>query len=479
MSLLLYFYALCFILFYILCCEGKHCSHSDKIYQYPANGTWIRERPYWKPQDCDPHAFNATSATDCLKGRTVYVVGISTARQIAFSILTLLGGETVSRQQQKTRCPTNDQSWGPTCQIEVQHVVDIKFLFLHYMDGFWSPKRGDFPYIKRPPGLLNQTFADPNEACRNYSDNTFWPYDSCVAKDSTESCVANFLNESTPNDVLIFNIGQSYASPSRIVDVHAWLRASAKVWRHTVSSSFPGKVFHIVPPELHNDWVYRNEINKELNDIMWQEWGVGHEETKHWVTVDQLAINEGRERLYNDRIHYAGLLTDASVQMMLNHLCPNLGSKVDYFPELPLQRELANRIFYVRNSSASYYFIDGSLMVHPFTLPYTSNISCYHIKSLWNVSHNNPLSHFKFGGEIDARVIDMLEIGQELPDKLCQQDSLVREAGSRSVYAMIDGELVLITSAQDMIRRKYSFDDVVSIYAWQMTFLELKSGHKK
>ena len=45
-----------------------------------------------------------------------------------------------------------------------------------------------------------------------------------------------------------------------------------------------------------------------------------------WYTLDQWEINKGRQRLYNDHVHFVGPLTFAALTQMLNIVCPNGGS---------------------------------------------------------------------------------------------------------------------------------------------------------
>jgi hypothetical protein len=69
--------------------------------------------------------FDANSTSKCLACRTVYIMGISTARQIAFSLLSLMGDESIDRSLQKSLCPRDGISG---CDMEVNG-VKIKFKY--------------------------------------------------------------------------------------------------------------------------------------------------------------------------------------------------------------------------------------------------------------------------------------------------------------------------------------------------------------
>jgi len=89
-------------------------------------GQWREEAPFWQTEGCENQVFNVSAAYNCLKGRTVYVIGNSIARHYGFALYKLIGGEDVDRQQQKQNCLKNGLLW-ESCH---QQLNDVKFKHL-------------------------------------------------------------------------------------------------------------------------------------------------------------------------------------------------------------------------------------------------------------------------------------------------------------------------------------------------------------
>ena len=114
--------------------------------ELPSNeGQW-REEAFWQTEGCENQIYNQSAAYNCLKGRTVYVIGNSIARHYGFALYKLIGGEDIDRQHQKQNCLKNGLLW-ESCH---QQLNDVKFkhLFLLYMDGFDYKDRAGFPYFR-------------------------------------------------------------------------------------------------------------------------------------------------------------------------------------------------------------------------------------------------------------------------------------------------------------------------------------------
>jgi len=153
-----------------------------------------------------------------------------------------------------------------------------------------------------------------------------------VFKDPREELQGLLVN-ATVQDVLFINVGLLYVGRSHFVDYRAWHQASALRFREWLPTVFPGKVVWSLVPQIHANWEYLNGRVREINDDLHRIW---YAENPHpWQFVDQWAINHGRKYLYEDRIHYGGVLTKACLQMLLNYLCPHLGEPVHYPAFLP------------------------------------------------------------------------------------------------------------------------------------------------
>ena len=80
-------------------------------------GQWREEAPYWQTKNCPNQAFDQTSANNCLKGRNVYIIGNSIARNYGFSLYQLIGGEQFDRLQQKASCMKSGLVWESCKQV--------------------------------------------------------------------------------------------------------------------------------------------------------------------------------------------------------------------------------------------------------------------------------------------------------------------------------------------------------------------------
>lgn len=105
-------------------------------------------------------------------------------------------------------------------------------------------------------------------------------------------------------DVLLFQVGLMYSDRSQVVDMHAWLHDSAVSFKEHLRTLFDGTVIRIPVTPTYRDWssdnLYHHEINRILNNVF------KIDKPDNWFVIDQWAINYGRSKLYNDRIHYAG-----------------------------------------------------------------------------------------------------------------------------------------------------------------------------
>ena len=92
------------------------------FHHWPSNGTWMEDPPFWKVNGCEVKMFDEGETTDCLGGKTIYVMGNSVARQTAYGIYEMLGGDEISRSEQKAECPKDGISWGSSCSKNIKNV---------------------------------------------------------------------------------------------------------------------------------------------------------------------------------------------------------------------------------------------------------------------------------------------------------------------------------------------------------------------
>jgi len=138
------------------------------------NGTWLRNAPYWKQRDQSPRAFNRTSCQQCLQGRSLFIMGHSTARELLYAAAELLGDAHMSRSAQKSECGrTSDSLWdGCTRHTAGSNLV---FTYQDVMEKFDYSSRGGFPYL-----FKNESCDSAKQCLKGKGEdgkilNTGWP----------------------------------------------------------------------------------------------------------------------------------------------------------------------------------------------------------------------------------------------------------------------------------------------------------------
>lgn len=327
------------------------------LVSYPLNGTFLKAPPYWRYENCDSRSYNRSDANICLANRTIYFIGISTTRQMAFDLSSLLGGLGVdSRDKQKEKCAKVSDKWADSCHENLSNNIAIKYLFFHWMDGFNYTSRGGFPYF------LNKTHTKlntPNEVLSEAGEPEAYPFDMCTSFD-TSDCIKSFLLDSKPKDILIFSVGGPYGTHSKVVNFTEYLVESAKPFRKYLNSYFHGHfIFQVTLAEMFNNWLWRNPLNFQVNALLYEALFkpniIGNNNSiKNWFIIDQWSINRQRKRLYEDRVHFGGPLSMATVYQILTKVCPNLGSPFsNNISLLPNDIDLELKTIKIATSSSS------------------------------------------------------------------------------------------------------------------------------
>ena len=238
------------------------------------------------------------------------------------------------------------------CPRGVESEEDVTFLY-----SFLFIDRGGFPFLRDKS--VTELPSNPNDA----ESNLVWAEDNCINRD-VRSCFHVFFNESTENDVLMFVSGMPYATSfgSTIVDGQSWLRSSAAAFRGHLAATFRGHVFRVTNSQTRTTAKHLTPYLLQIDEMLWELWQPGSEpEAQRWYTIDQWAINRGRDHLYNDHVHWVGPLTSATLHQMLNILCPGGGkdtllfeSKLFFHDAKPTEGgTLADN-----GGQRSYYFMD-------------------------------------------------------------------------------------------------------------------------
>ena len=308
--------------------------------EWPSPGKWKEEAPYWESNGCPNLPFGVEETVKCMKGRTLYVIGNSVARQAAFGMVEMLGGGSVKRENQRDMCPKHETFWGDSCHQEFAG-VKIRYLFMQFMDGFNYTQRHGFPFYRQPNPDKNNTLvtghlinALPGQGVTPdyFAPGSMWADDNCISQ-LTRSCLEQFFSESKKEDILIFTLGMSYGLYSEEsdnmkspVDTRSWLLASATNFKAHIAATFRGQTFRVTLAQLnkHGNVANMTPMMNEVNKALWNLWRPGNEPMP-WYTIDQWAINENKDHLYNDHVHFNGKLTHAMLHQVLNELCPGGG----------------------------------------------------------------------------------------------------------------------------------------------------------
>lgn len=330
----------------------------------PDAGVFSTFPPFWQhPGPCQNQAFDVRDTRKCMTGRTLYVIGNSVARQSAFNMVEMLGGNPVKREDQRDQCPKHETTWDDSCHSEIAG-VKIKYLFLQYPDGVFYDDRNGFPYFRYKTSVqsdtrmkevwttgkiaYNETKPDGTVVTKYYThpkqihadhDEDLWEEDNCVKHDM-RSCLARFFANSTDNDLLIFTLGMTFAitgaepSSSPGIDNEKWLRNSAAAFKGHLAATFKGQVFRVTLAEYNmRGYLQRNSHRlARVNSVLWEEW-MPDSSDMPWYTIDQWSINKDRYEFYNDHVHFNGVLTHAMLTQVLNELCPGGGKTTWTYPK--------------------------------------------------------------------------------------------------------------------------------------------------
>ena len=300
--------------------------------------------PYWSfPGKCANQAFDVAATTKCMTGRTFYVLGSSVARQAAFKMVEMLGGNPTHREGQKQQCPKASTAWGDSCHSDIGG-VKIKYAYLQWIDKFYYSE--GFPYF-RIMGTDGQwstgKFASDGKNFYNNPepgdfDHKITKPDLCLDSGDIRKCLEVFFQDATENDVLVTTVGMSYIvrapgdepATSPGIDYAQWFQDSAAQFKGHIDATFKGRVFVTSLPEYRDGTPFAqlSPMSLRINDILWNNFKPTPEQERPWYFVDQWPINHGRHEHYDDHVHFNGILTVATVQQVLNELCTGAGNNV-------------------------------------------------------------------------------------------------------------------------------------------------------
>lgn len=474
---------------------NRYC-HRD----WPAPGVWKHEAPYWQSLKCpNNQAFGKIETEKCLKNRTVYVIGNSVARQAAFGFVEMLGGDTVKRENQRDMCPKHETTWGDSCHQEFAG-VKFKYLFLQFMDGFNYTDRHGFPFFRQKNVDTDELYTgklhsecDIFGSCSNVSSvavtpdyftpGSFWADDNCMLQ-NTRQCLREFFIDSKSEDILIFTLGMSYQKEldtaklaANSLDTRSWLMSSAANFKAHIAATFKGQTFRVTLAPLNPTGyvAYLTPIMHQVNLILWSLWQPGSED-KPWYTIDQWAINSNREYLYNDHVHFNGMLTHAMLHQVLNELCPGGGiagsnrwPRPDFAGKYILVKTMNGNSS--RSSMNEYYCVattgDEIGTLYRIEANPTSNVTTSSIPGI-----DIPL----ILKDKQLTLMTSNEVSQILLSKntipYLTQGQLIKGTASKTVYLLAnDGKKHAFLSSTAFLEKGYDFGNVITLQQSIIAFI--------
>ena len=307
-----------------------------------------------------------------MRHKTFYVIGNSIPRSMMYTMVEALGGAHVKRLDQKEACPKHEVDWdSSTCHQEYAG-VSLRFLYMNFFAGSNYSSRGGFQrYVMTGNGSSTTLAVNGTSAAavpvRNTSLNSLWHGDTpqefiewkhgvgakgeIYAPDSCDAsygqfgekavlrCLQEFFINATAADALLFSLGHAYTQPSYFaypslftddIDTERWMLESVPTFLDALCTTFPGHVFRFTMAQLFaRNLAVKGVRGVPYEDALWRQHfspdaaSAAKTCAAGMHTIDQAAINAGRNHLYNDGIHYQGLLTHATLQQLFNTLCPD------------------------------------------------------------------------------------------------------------------------------------------------------------
>lgn len=315
---------------------------------FPQNGTWFEsEWPYWQDDNCPPTVhLSKDQIVQCLRNRTVFVMGNSIARQFGFTLAHMLTDhkhDEYSRHVQKQLCLKNVTNFlASKCKLDIEG-VHIRPMTMEYYDGVNYTSRGGFPFTKNVP--VYPAGQSPYNTAYDLVDLRSEP--PLLARQdcgpmSMRTCYHEFFANSTRDDVLIFQIGLAYSyfglnftHPK--IDKEKWLIHDVAAFRQHLEAVFKGTVFMLTmsPKNSARIDTERKKAQhyqmKYLNDVIIKSAffpvssrleGEPEYNASKWYVIDLWPICYDRApKYYADEIHFPGPLANAIVMQILNRFC--------------------------------------------------------------------------------------------------------------------------------------------------------------
>jgi len=255
-------------------------------------------------------------------------------------------------------------------------------------------------------------------------------------------------------------------------DKRAWLISSMLNFKAHIAAVFKGHVFRVTlaPTNKNGNIAHYAPKLKEAERVMAQVLQTESvEPSRMWYTIDQWAINEGRDYLYQDHIHFNGPLTLATLHSMLNELCPNGGNKdmINTWPQPQLRNHVVVMRFISSSSSTAsvVYFIDDSGYRHIVDQGPNQQNSNNNQLLPWFLL-DKPVAHLS-----DNEVEDISQSPAHVP--YIKEECLVRPNNNKQVYWVKDGQKRGFPNGDIFFAHGFDFSSIIVYEPWIVDLIPL------
>lgn len=297
----------------------------SEVQRLPSGAQWAQRgvaHPF-RPAGCQYHHWDLASARACLRGRHLYVIGNSVARDFYYQALSGL-----CQLPRDTRAELGCKRSGGACS---ERCANISFTYL-FSNSLGPPQAG-------------YRFHDP---------------DACPL--TVEECTRNLLADSAVGDALVFLLGMSLAwefkhltaentsastapgpglgqpLPAERLAFAGLVAEAGLAWRGMVQRHWRGSQRHVfrlrLPPLSLGNTSFDHGLDRVFLHTTAGLLGAVNEgldsafEGTQWGTIDQWGVNAalsedagGNRAHYRDFIHYNDEPHDAALDIALEALC--------------------------------------------------------------------------------------------------------------------------------------------------------------
>lgn len=300
-----------------------------------SDGELLDVPPFYSSPHCTLQSLTINDSIECLTGRTVYVIGNSVARGIAFELALAVGSKGLpdNRTDQKRMCSARRPV---DCKIPTIAGIDVEYLPMFAADAPRSvehiPDCAASPLGSGPGGRTKECLCKRLSSSRN-GDVLIFGHGLGEASLIYMWASNDIHDQYKPPYSLREEWGAEYPTATWATDFKAWLNRSAVTWIDVVDTCWHGALRDVyrlrTPPLLlsiahgafHDGTQNFTPAVNAAFDSAWasQPWGV----IDTWSVNSVAVASKKYWHLYQDIVHHAGRLSQIAVEAVLSDLCPH------------------------------------------------------------------------------------------------------------------------------------------------------------